>query len=105
MFILKTRDYRKLTQAALDGILEDVTELLQAHIQHVLEKILDVLNSSNVGEQVVSAISSIFAEERFSKPFLGLETEYRQNRYFRDHFGMVVSHFDIFLTAKVQKSS
>ena len=89
MFILKTRDGRRLTQAATDNILRDVTELFQSRLETVCHNTVETLKDAGVDDSTISTVKdSILAQ---CKPFKGLETEYHQNAYIRDHFGLIVS--------------
>ena len=91
VLILKTRDMRKLPQTTLDGVLEDFTCFLQAHIDATLQKTLEMFKSFQVAEEVESSMTAILQDEHLRKPFQGLDSEHRQHSFFRDHFGMVVS--------------
>ena len=88
MFILKTRDGRRLTQAATDNILRDVTELFQTRLEAVCHNTVETLKEAGVDDATISTVKDgVLAE---CEPFKGLETEYRQNTYIRDHFGLIV---------------
>ena len=72
-------DGRRLTQAATDNILRDVTKVGFA----------STLNDAGVDDSTISTMKdSILAQ---CKPFKGLEIEYHQNAYIRDQFGLIVS--------------
>ena len=89
MFIFKTRDGRKLTQAATDIILRDVTELFQCRLEAVCHNTVETLKEAGIDDATISTVKGgILAQ---CEPFKGLETEYRQNAYIRDHFDLIVS--------------
>ena len=88
MFIVKTRDGR-LTQAATDSILKDVTELFQSRLEAVCHNTVETLKGTGIDDATISTVKDgILAQ---CEPFKGLETEYCQNAYIRDHFGLLVS--------------
>ena len=73
MFILKTCDGR-LTQAATDNILRDVTELFQCRFEAVCRNTVETLKDAGVDDSTISTVKdSILAQ---CEPFKGLETEY-----------------------------
>lgn len=88
MFILKTRDGRRLTQAATDNILRDVTELFQTRLEAVCHTTVETLKEVGVDDVTISTVKDSILSQ--CEPFKELETEYRQNSYIRDHFGLIV---------------
>ena len=90
MFILKTRDGRRLTQAATDNILRDVTELFQSRLQAIRCDTVETLKEAGIGAATISSVKDNILSQ--CEPFKGLETEYRQNVYIREHFGLIVSN-------------
>ena len=88
MFVLKTRDGKRLTQAATDSILGDVTELFQSRLTAVCDSTLRILKEADVDDSTLSTVKNAITSQ--CEPFRGLETEYRQNAYIRDHFGFIV---------------
>ena len=93
LFILKTRDGRKITQACLDSVVTDVTQLVKQNLQHVCHRAVQTLRETGVSEECVARVQSVILDDESSNIFEGLETEYRQNSIFRDSFGLVVSTF------------
>uniref|UniRef100_A0A1X7T706 Uncharacterized protein n=1 Tax=Amphimedon queenslandica TaxID=400682 RepID=A0A1X7T706_AMPQE len=75
-FILSTRDGHNLTQSALDGVLTGVTMFHEQNIELVKAK------------AVISETSTIFKEMQC--PFDDLETEYKQNQYFKKHLSLLI---------------
>ena len=91
MFILKTRDGRRLTQAATDNILRDVTELFQTRLEAVCHNTVETLKEAGVDDATISTVKDDVLAQ--CEPFKGLETEYHQNAYIRDHFGLIVRSY------------
>ena len=72
MFILKTRDGRRLTQAATDNILKDVTELFQSRLEAVCHNTVETLKGAGIDDATISTVKDgILAQ---CEPFKGLET-------------------------------
>lgn len=92
-FILKTRDGRKMTQTCLDGVLLDVSLLVEHNVQSICHLTLQALKSAGASQEILGiAKSSILSDNPGeANLFEGLDTEYRQNSFFREHFGLVVS--------------
>ncbi len=64
LFLLKTKEINRVTQTALNHIIEGVTDLFQAY-------------SSTENSSV--------------NPFAGLETQYLQEKFYTEEFNLVVS--------------
>lgn len=82
-FLLKIKEECKLTQASLDVIASGVKGLwAQAMdgLKQTLQDLLPETNMSNIDESIFSA-----------SPFDGLETQYFQEKFYRENFGYIVS--------------
>ena len=67
----------------------DVTDLFQSRLEAVCHNTVETLKDAGVDDSTISTVKdSILAQ---CEPFKGLETEYHQNAYIRDHFGLIVS--------------
>ena len=91
-FILKTREGKRLTQTAVDSIVGDITDMVSKVVNSIQRKVLAQLKSLGV---VLTAEQQSGLREAFSgpetNPFQGLETQYKQEKFFREHFNYVVS--------------
>ena len=100
-FILKAREERLLTQNALDGLLQDITcEYLFSGITNGIKfkcigfvqyeckcmraRIHEAVDREGIDSITVADVCTI------PQPFLGLETEYKQTKYFRENFQLLV---------------
>jgi len=88
LFLLTLKEKYQLTQAALDFTISQVKEMMyldsterEVDFQAILE---------NAGIEV--DLSLVLP---YKNPFSKLETEYLQTKYFKDHFGLVVSIFSV----------
>lgn len=88
-WILKTRETRGLSRAAMDGIVDDVQELVE-HVTHSLrDKTNHVLQSKNLDEQTLSAVNNVF-KSPITEPFDGVSSFHQQLQYCRRHLDFVV---------------
>lgn len=96
LFILKTRDGRKITQTCLDGVLSDVSLLVKQNIQSRCHTTLQALKAAGASKDILEVTkSTLFGNQGEAGLFDGLKTEYLQNSHFRDNFGLVVSDISI----------
>lgn len=86
-FILKTRDGRKITQVALDGIISDTKTIIQSTLENVEKKLLAEVNLTETQKE---EIRSIFCDETNTNPFQGLDTLHQQEKFIQEHFNFVV---------------
>ena len=91
-FILKTRDGKKLTQTTTNEIICDtvtaisnVSETLQCNLFKKIDEIGVVMTDDQRAE-----LASVFSNPEVINPFLGLETEYKQEKFIKEHFHYVV---------------
>ena len=91
LFVMKTRDGRRLTQTATSGIIGDVTELFQSRLEEVCHTTTTILKDAQVDGAVIESVKASIRTH--SVPFEGLETEYQQNSYFKNKLGLLVSMF------------
>ena len=92
-WILKTKEGHKLTQTAIDDIIQEVTALNQFILSKVHIAVQTALKEADMSESCATAISEIcHPNGPFGKPFQGLETAYQQLRYYKASLGMIVSY-------------
>lgn len=91
-FILKIRDGRNLTQVATNGIVEDTKVIVQSSIQDIEKKVFEKINSTGIvmTNHQLADLKAVFTDETVINPFKGIETEYQQEKFIRDHFNYVV---------------
>lgn len=91
LFILKAKEERRVSQRALDGLLEDfheVCEIQRNALRDEVKKCLDGLKCTSV---VIDAVDKVIERSCSASPFDGLHTAYLQQQYFQKHFHFVVS--------------
>lgn len=91
-FVLKTRDRRNLTQTTLDGILQDTRGFIEQTVYNLQESIkmrLEGLNKLSPDE--ICDTLSPFSAPTITNPFEGLETQFKQEKNFQEHYNDVVN--------------
>lgn len=92
LFLMGLKEKHKLTQVALQGVIEGVTSLMQCHFDSLHTQVCQQLRSANTPETVIGNLSSLFSENgTVGQPFAGLETQHQQLKFYRDHFNLIVS--------------
>lgn len=90
-WLLKIKEKHKLSQVALQGMIEHVTDLFQAYLCDLHNNVKQHLENSGVDESSITSLDPLFdSDGYYGRPFKGLETEYRQLKYFKENFHMVV---------------
>lgn len=91
-WILKTREVYKLTQSSMNSTIQDVTSLIQYLQEKAHLAVEEALNKAGVNAAEIADLQAVFDPEGpFGRPFEGLESAYQQIKYYREHFGLVVS--------------
>ena len=93
LFLLKLKECRQISQAAVDdivsgcsGLFSHTLERLECHVRSTLATVgVDV---DSISEELHEVFTNV------PDPFRGLETCYKQEKYFTDKLGLIVSvHF------------
>ena len=88
LFLLKTLEERRITQAALGGIVSDCQALWDTALGHIQQTLctkgIDVQLSELVDKQVLY-------------PFGGLQSDYQREKYFTESLSLLVSVYDSIL--------
>lgn len=90
-FILKTRDGKKLTQVAMDGIIADTKVVLKSTLQKVGKKLMERIGPT-ITDVLKEELKSVFSDESIANPFHGLDTQHRQQKFIQEHFNYVVAN-------------
>ena len=93
VWILKTKEGHKLTQKAMDNIIEDVTAFSQYLLAKIGCAVKATLADAGVDSNQIQQFTGIFDPDGpFGRPFRGLETAHQQIQYYKSNMGLVVSH-------------
>ena len=89
LFLMKAKEVNKVSQVCLDGLVEDVTSLLQMKVLKLEADVCRVLDASGI--EIDSQLSAVFHSHEVMSPFRGIETEFLQKNFYRENLGHVVS--------------
>ena len=87
LLLLKLKEIHRTSQSAVDYVVEGCQTVLEQHLQIAKDNLLHQLadaDPSAVPEMIKKAFDNV-------KLFEGLESEYLQKDYCREHFGVVLS--------------
>ena len=86
LFLMGLKERHKLTQVALQGVVQGVTSLVQSRMDLLHIHIRDQLTSAGIPMSTVDSLSPTFDEEGiFARPFHGLETQHQQLTFYREN--------------------
>ena len=90
LFLLGLKEKHKLTQAAVQSVVEGVTSLLQQQLDILHTQVCSRLTEAGV--TMLPGLDALFSEDGANaRPFLGLETQHQQLKYYKTHFNFIVS--------------
>lgn len=88
IFVLKMKEKHHLTQIAINDIVEGSRSLFQKSVKMLKAGVEEKLCNAGVETNSVEGLQEQFLE--LTDPYNGLETEYFQEKYFRDELGLIV---------------
>ena len=86
------RETRNLTRMAMQGVIEDVGELVSFVSQTLESQVHAALSSHGVVPESIPDLDGIFSGSA-TKPFDGLYSFHQQVQYCRNHFNFIVSYY------------
>ena len=88
MFLLNAKERYQLTQSSLNFIIQQVQQMTSFTIDDIAEVVHKCFR-----DQMQGTSETLFTEqlECFRNPFVHVQTEYMQNKYYREHFNLLVS--------------
>ena len=87
MYLLKLKEVHHLSQSAIDCVVSNTRALLEQQMI-LLRQGLGTSHSSS--EDIQTTMTNVFQDVQ--DPFARLNTAYRQEKYFRENFDLVVSY-------------
>ena len=91
LFLMKAKEVRKISQSALNGLVDDVTSIVQL-ILHRLEYEVDaVLKSNGLRISSFDSLIDVFHDPLKTEPFKGL----LQKKFYREHMNLLVSYNEV----------
>lgn len=97
IFLLKTKEVRKVSQAALEGLIADFTSMLQLTIHQIKCEVRSSLKNNGLSMSTIDSLEKVFHNPQRNEPFLGLETKFLQEKFYREHLNILVSYYIHFL--------
>lgn len=89
LFLLKLKEHHRISQVALDFVVEGSRSLLSQTLNRVREAVKAKLAEAGIDLDSVSGFEDTF--EDVIDPFDSINTCYLQEKYFREKFGLIVS--------------
>ena len=89
IFLLKMKETHFLSQAAIDDIVHGYRDLLDHSLVRLKSHVRERLSQSETNGDNADFLNDIYAD--FKDPFDELETCYKQEKYFKEELGLVVS--------------
>ena len=83
------KDKRRLTQMAIDDIVEGIGSVLKQTVIRAKAGVRAKLATQGIDLDSVTGRDEVFSDA--TRPFAGLETGFKQEKYFRDVLGLLVS--------------
>lgn len=93
-FLLALKEQHRLTQVSINFLVDQVKMIVAGVIADVENAIKFKLAS----EGVITTIDIVQGCFTNVNPFEGLETEYKQSKFYKEHFNLVVSDYSITVT-------
>lgn len=89
LFLLKLKEEQRLPQVAVDGLIGDISILLE-EILSLKQNVIQHMQEGHVSAELISEVNEQFTERVTTSPFEGLQTSYLQKKHFIDRFTLVV---------------
>jgi len=92
IFLLSLKEKYKLTQVALQGVIEGVTGLVQCYLSSLHNKVdSNLLQNGVFSPAIIQGIGYLLSDDRqYGSPFSGLETHHQQLKFYYNNFDFVV---------------
>ena len=95
LFLIGLKEKRKITQRALQDVIDGVTRLHKSRLGALRGEVCRVLTEAGVSNPSwVPGFEALFdLEGPFGWPFIGQETQHQQLCFYKTHFQLIVSRF------------
>lgn len=91
LFLLKLKEERRLSQVAVNGLIGDISILLEEEILSLKSDVIQCMQKEHASTELITTVKSHFSKKLAAPPFEGLQIAYLQKKYFTDNFNLVVS--------------
>ena len=89
LFLLKLKESKRLSQVAIDDIVHEWEGLFSHSVQQLHARIRAKLASIGIDVNDIEGLNEVFRD--VPNPFEGLETRHKQEKFYREKLGLVVS--------------
>ena len=89
LFLIKLKEQRRVSQVTIDDIVTGLEGLLQQTVSRAKAGVRAKLAEQGVSPADISGLDEVFDD--IAQPFCGLETAFKQEKYFKECLGLVVS--------------
>ena len=99
LFLLKLKEFRKLSQVAIDDIVQEWNGLFSHTLQRLHAEVRRTLAENGIDVSSVVGLPEVF--QNAPSPFLGLETRHTQEKFYHETLGLVVSLCTSYLASEI----
>ena len=89
LFLLKMKEKRLLSQVAINEIIENASAIFTNILETVQAGVREQLAITGINP---SDVDLDFVFQNLTDPFNGLESKHAQEKYFKEHLGLIVSN-------------
>lgn len=90
LFLLKLKESRRLSQAAIDDIVHDWDGLFSHTVKRLQARVKAKLATAGIDVDGIEGLQEVFQD--VPNPFDGLQTRHMQEKYYHESLGLVVSN-------------
>lgn len=87
--ILKLKESKQVSQVVIDEVVDGWKDVFQHTVRRLRASVTAKLSEAGIDLATIPGLDSLFDE--VPQPFMDLETKYKQEKYFREELGLVVS--------------
>ena len=89
---MKLKEKYQLAQVTVNEIVQDIDAMVGNIACDLRLRVTSVLEEADVNLALVPDFANAFNGPTIVQPFAGLHTEHLQNKFYRQHLGLVVSN-------------
>lgn len=97
LFILKAKHVHKVAQSRLNGMMGDISNLLESKVYDLESKVMAVLNFHDADPALKLEVNKIFHSTDWSDPFFGLASQFLHQKFLKAKLCLVVSSSNLTL--------
>lgn len=89
-FILKLKESKQVSQVVIDEVVDGCQSMFQHTVRRLRADVTAKLAAAGVDVSNILGLDDLF--EQVPQPFEDLETRHKQEKYFRENLGLIVSN-------------